>query len=85
MHSKRRDERPEARRLDVEVPDRDRQRVDVGERVDRRVEREPVRSPRERLEHVGLERRVLDHGVREALGDRAWNAGVRHRVDRRAA
>ena len=66
------------------MPDAHGQRVDVGERVDRRVEREAVARAVERLEHVGLERRVLEHGVREALGDEHVEGGVGQRVDRRA-
>ena len=77
-------ERPEARRLDVHVARRERQPVDVGERVDGRVEREPVEVAGEGLENVGGERGILDHGVREAVGDQPVEGGIGSDVDRRA-
>ena len=77
-------ERPEARRLDVEVPHAHRQRVDIRERVDRRIERKAVERSVERLQNVGVKRYVFEHRVGEMVGDEAVEIRVRHRVDRRA-
>ena len=58
---------------------------EVGERVDGRVEAQPVLGAGERLEAAVLEPRVLDHDVGQLLGDRAVELGIGREVDARAA
>ena len=78
-------DRAEARRLDVDGLGRERERLDVGDRVDRRVPGDAVAVG---LEHgVGLgvgEVGVLEPRVGQRLGDPAVERGVGVDVDRRA-
>ena len=77
--------RAEPRRLDVDRARREREVLDVGDRVDRRVPGDAVAVG---LEHgVGLgvgQVRVLEPRVRERLGDALVEGGVRVDVHRRA-
>ena len=71
----------EARRLRVEAARRPLERLDVGDRVDREVPREPVAV---RLEHgprLVVDARVLEPRLRERLGDAAVELRRRRRVD----
>ncbi len=65
MHSSSRCDRAEPRRLHVQPARRDGERVDVGQRVDRRVEAQPLLGAAQRLAGLALEPRVLDHRIRE--------------------
>src|SRR5262249_4407384 len=74
-------DRAEARRLAVEAPRPERQRFDIGPRMNRRVPRDPVAMRLERLLGLGREGGVLDPRIRERLGDAAVELGVRRVVD----
>ena len=72
---------PEARRLRVEAARRPLERLDVVDRVDREVPREPVAVRLERGTRLVVDARVLEPGLRERLGDAAVELRRRCRVD----
>ena len=78
-------DRAEARRLHVHRPRRPAERLDVGDRVDHGVPRDPLAV---RVEHglrLGGEGGILEPGVGEAVDDALVERRVGHRVDRRPA
>ena len=78
-------DRAEARRLDVDGLGRERERLDVGDRVDRRVPGDAVAVGLERGVGLGLGQvGVLEPGVGQRLGDPAVERRVGVDVDRRA-
>src|SRR5579875_471401 len=74
----------EARGLDVDHARRVGQRLDVGDRVDRRVPGEALAVGGERGVGLGGERGILDPGVREGFGDAPVEQRVGWLVDDRA-
>ena len=76
-------DRPEARRLRVEAPWQERQRLDVRPGVDRRVEGEAVAVRLEYRIGLGRQRGILDPRLREQLCDTCVELRVGGVVDDR--